>query len=94
MQIYLDYNEIVNLILKSSPHKKKNKLSTLSSTNTITNKNKQLHIEISINENSISEEEQQLTTSYERIMNLNFDINNTSYDDYNNNINNKFELFY
>jgi hypothetical protein len=27
-------------------------------------------------------------------MNLNFDINNTSYDDYNNNINNKFEFLY
>lgn len=91
---YLDYNEIVNLIVKSSSHKKKHKLPKLSSTNTSTSKNKQLHIEIPINENSISDEEQQLTSSYERIMNLNFDINNTSYDDYDNNINNEFELFY
>ena len=88
---YLDYNEIVNLIVKSSPYKIKTKSPTLKSTNKISNRNKQLHIEIPINENSISEE-QNPTSSYERIMNLNFNIINTSYDDGNNN-NNKFEFF-
>ena len=41
---FLDFNEIVNLIVKSPSHKKKNKLPTLTLTNTIYNRNKQLHI--------------------------------------------------